>query len=415
MGIGSQVVGRLRVLGLRRAVLLVAGGLFVWWVGGKLLPDRVAATPVVRRLLVQSIVATGRVRSLSRARLGPAVSGTVARVLVREGDRVTAGQLLVQFDAAETLAQVAEARAALGQADAGMAGMVELRASVAAATLRSAEVRFQRAQSDYQRTRRLVEAGATAADQLDLANQTLEAARTDRDIAEAQLRAAQGGGSDRRTAEAARAQAVAAVQAAQARLDQTRIVAPGPGRVLTRDVEPGDVVQTGRVLLTVALDGPTQISAVPDEKDVARLREGQPAVASADAYPGERFPARVSYLASSIDPAQGTVEVRLDVDSAPGYLLPDMTVSVQIETGRRPAALVVPLTAVVGPLGATPSVWAVRGGRALLQPVTIGVRGEQVLEILEGLAEGEMVITVPPNGMRPGQRVRARIVGGTGG
>ncbi|MFN0178972.1 MAG: efflux RND transporter periplasmic adaptor subunit [Gemmatimonadales bacterium] len=415
MGFVSQVVGRLRVLGLRRAALLVVGGLSVWWAGGKLLPDRVDATPVTRRLLVQSIVATGRVRSLSRARLGPAVSGTVARVLVRDGERVSAGQLLVQLDPAEALAQLAQARAALGQAEAGMAGMVELRTSVAAATLRSAEVRFQRAQSEYQRTQRLVEAGATAADQLDLANQTLEAARAERDIAEVQLRAAQGGGADRRTAEAARAQASASVQAAQARLDNTRIVAPGPGRVLTRDVEPGDVVQTGRVLLTLALDGPTQISAVPDEKDVARLREGQPAVASADAYPGERFAAKVSYLASSIDPAQGTVEVRLDVDSAPEYLLPDMTVSVQIETGRRPTALLVPVTAVVGLLGTTPSVWAVRDGRSVLAPVTIGVRGEEYLEILEGLAEGDLVITVPPNGITSGQRVRARRVGEAGG
>jgi len=412
MGIGSAAVSRLRAWGLKRVLLGVVGLLAVWWGVGKIMPASVPTVAVSKRLLVQSIVATGRVRSLSRARLGPAVSGTVARVLVREGARVAAGQLLVQLDDAEERAQLAQAKAVLSQAEAGLTGMVELRESVAAAQLRSAEVAFKRADAGFVRTRRLVEAGATAADRLDAATQDLEAARSQRDIAEAQARAARGGGTDRRTAEAALEQARGAAAAALARLEQTRILAPAAGRVLTRDVEPGDAVQPGRVLLTLAVDGPTQLVAVPDEKDVARLREGQLATASADAYPGETFPARVTYVAASIDPAQGTVEIRLDVDSAPPYLLPDMTVSVQIETARRPDALVVPTGSVTGLTTAEPSVIVVRDGRATEQLVRLGVRGETEVEVLNGLGEGDQVLAPGAPRVAPGQRVRGRPAGG---
>jgi HlyD family secretion protein len=404
----SQITGRLRAFGLRRSALCLVALVVVWLVGRRLMPASGPTIAVIRQPLVQSVVATGRIRSLSRARLGPAISGTIAKVLVREGDRVIPGQRLVQLDDAEARAQVLQARAAVSQAEAGLAGMGELRETVSQATLRSADVGFRRAETNFNRTKRLVEAGAAPADQLDLAGQSLEAARSQRDIAEAELRAAQSGGANRRGVEANLELARAAVATALARLANTRIESPAAGRVLTREVEPGDAVQPGRGLMALALDGRTQIVAVPDEKDVARLREGQPAIASADAYPGETFPARVTYVAPAIDPNQGTVEVRLDVDSAPPYLLPDMTVSVQVETARIPAALVVPTEVVAEPSSASPWVLVVKDGRAEKVPITIGVRGERLLEVVSGLTEGDQVIANPKGGVRVGDRVRAQ-------
>lgn len=392
----------------RNLLLALAGLLVVWFGLGRLLPTAVDTVPVERRELVQSVVATGRVRSLSRARLGADLSGTVERVLVREGDLVRPGQVLVQLEDRESRAQVAQARAALAQAEAAVAGIGEVRQAVAEATLRSADVALARAEADFQRMQRLVDAGASAADQLDLARQSLEAARSQRDIARAQLRASGGGGSDRRGADANLEQARGALALAEARLANTRVVSPGAGRILTRDVEPGDAVQTGRVLLTMALDGPTQLVAVPDEKDVSRLAEGQPAVASADPYPDQAFPARVSYVAPSIDPEQGTVEVRLDVDSAPPFLRPDMTVSVQIETARRPAALTVPLAAIREPLSRAPWVLRLEGGRAVRRDLTLGVRGEVHAEVLTGLEEGDRIVAASARGVVAGDRIRAR-------
>ncbi len=361
-----------------------------------------------RRELVQSVVATGRVRSLSTARLGSAVSGTVNRVAVREGDRVRPGQVLLQLDDAEARAQLLQAEAARRQAEAGLAGIGEVRALVAAANLRSAEVVFQKAALDYQRTQRLVAAGATSTEQLDLANQVLAAARSQRDIAMAQKDATAGAGSERRGSEATLAEAVAAVALARARLANTRITAPGAGRVLTRDVEPGDAIQSGRVVLTLALDGTTQLVAVPDEKDVARLREGQLATASAEAFPEQTFAARVVYVAPAIDPEQGTVEIRLDVDRAPAYLRPDMTVSVQVETARRPNALVLPSSAIRDVVTPAPWVMVIRDGRVVRLPVTLGIRSEQSAEILTGPAEGDRVVGAGARSAVVGMRARPK-------
>ena len=92
------------------------------------------ATVVPERVeLVQTVVATGRVRSLARAQLGAAVSGTVARVRAREGDRVVAGQVLVELDGGEARAQLLQARAALARAEANLAAQDSVRAGIASA------------------------------------------------------------------------------------------------------------------------------------------------------------------------------------------------------------------------------------------------------------------------------------------
>ncbi len=398
----------LRKLTSRRTLLAVGTLLLAWWAWSRIRPVALETVLVERRELVQSVVATGRVRSLSTARLGSAVAGTVDLVAVREGDRVRPGQVLLQLDDAEARAQLLQAEAARRQAEAGLAGIGEVRAMVAAANLRSAEVAFQKVELDYQRTQRLVAAGATSTEQLDLANQVLAAARSQRDIAMAQKDATAGGGSERRGSEATLAEAQAAVALARARLANTRITAPGAGRVLTRDVEPGDAVQLGRVVLTLALDGTTQLVAVPDEKDVARLREGQPATASAEAFPEQTFAARVVYVAPAIDPEQGTVEIRLDVDSAPAYLRPDMTVSVQVETARRPNALVLPSSAIRDVVTPAPWVMVIRDGRVVRLPVTLGIRSEQSAEILTGPAEGDRVVGAGARSAVVGMRARPK-------
>ncbi|HSR14511.1 MAG TPA: efflux RND transporter periplasmic adaptor subunit, partial [Gemmatimonadales bacterium] len=196
------------------------------------------------------------------------------------------------------------------------------------------------------------------------------------------------------------------IAAAEARLSYTRITAPDNGVVLIRAVEPGDVVQPGRVLLELALRAPVMLSVVPDEKNLARLAVGQRAVASADAFPQERFPATVGYISPVVDPAQGTVEVRLGVDSAPAYLRPDMTVSVNIEVARRADAVAVPLDAVHDALGGAPWVLVIRDRTVIRQPVRLGALGTESAEVLEGLAEGDLVVPVSARNVAEGDRAR---------
>jgi HlyD family secretion protein len=243
-----------------------------------------------------------------------------------------------------------------------------------------------------------------------VSRQDLDDAQQARDLAASQVASTRiqarsaAAGSDRQVAQAALEQARGAEQASAARLDQLQIRSPADGVVTERDVEPGDVVQPGRVLLVVARDGATQLSVLPDEKNLAYLRIGQPAAASADAFPDRIFPATVAYVAPAVDLSRGTVEVKLDVADPPPFLRPDMTVSVNVEVGRDPAALVLPASA-VRDAGTDPWVLAVRGARTVRVPVKLGLRGEGSVQVVSGLEAGEAVVASGST-VGPGTRVR---------
>src|SRR5690606_3743279 len=97
-------------------------------------------------------------------------------------------------------------------------------------------------------------------------------------------------------------------------------------------------------------------------RNLAWIRVGQKAIASADAYPREHFEAEVSYIAPSIDPQRGSVQVRLKVPNPPGFLKPDMTVSVDLTVASKSNVLTVPSEAVRGVATADPWVLAVEQG-----------------------------------------------------
>lgn len=130
------------------------------------------------------------------------------------------------------------------------------------------------------------------------------------------------------------------------RLDRAEIRAPVDGVILSRSIEPGEVAAAGRTLMVLARTGLTQLVIEPDEKNLSLLRVGQSATASAEAFPDRTFGARVAFIAPSIDPTRGTVEVRLEVPEPPAYLRPAMTVSVEVEVAEKRGALVLDAGAV---------------------------------------------------------------------
>lgn len=391
---------------IRAAVLLLGFvsvlAILVWW-----LPTPVRTVTVQRQELTETLVTTGRVRSASRAGIGAPLVGTVEQVLAREGQRVGEGDLLVTLEDAEPRAAAAEARANLAVAEAQLDRLRDVDHPSATASLESAALELRQRELNVERVRALLEAGAVSPQALEDAERAAEAARARHTAALATARSLGTGGADRLAAQAAIERAREAVTSADARLALTRVRSPAAGTVLVRAVEPGDAVQPGRVLIELALDGPVELRAFPDERALARLRIGQRAVASADAYSEKTFPASVTWIAPVIDPRQGTVEVRLAVPSPPSYLLPDMTVSVNIELDRRATAATISIEAVRAPLTDTAWVLAVRDGRARRVTVGIGIRSDRLVEIIAGLEEGEPVI-VNGGGVRPGDRVRVR-------
>lgn len=359
-----------------------------------------------RKHLEQRVVASGRVRVPTRVQVATQVPGLVVAVGASEGQRVKAGALLVQMDDAEARAALSQAEAAVAQANARVAQLRRVGAIVATEALRQADTNLERAELELTRLRILEASGAVARAELDSAQYAVDVARAQRAAAQAQQVASAPLGADSRIAltELLRAQAQQA--GANVRLAQTRIVSPRDGVVLARSVEPGDVVQPARTLLVLAADGGPELVFHPDERNLAWLALGQRARASADAYPEQVFEAEVSYIAPSIDPQRGSIEVRLAVPHAPAFLLPDMTVSVDVAVARREDALVVPSEAVRDAATPRPWLFAVEGDRLVRKDLKLGIRGEGAVEVVEGLGEGSVVVL--PDGRRhaPGQHVR---------
>jgi len=366
----------------------------------------VHTTAASRRDLEQHIVASGRVRVPTRVQVSAQLAGLVVAVGAVEGQHVKAGDLLVQIDDSAERAAVAQAEAAVNQAKARVEQLRRVGAIVATEALRQADTNLERAQVELGRTTKLVERRAVAAVELENATHALDIARAQKNAAEAQQVASAPMGADSRLALAALLQAQAQLTGANVRMAQTRLVALQSGAVLARSVEPGDVVQPSRTLLVMAADADIQLVFQPDERNLAWIQLEQKARASADAFPQQVFDATVSYIAPSIDPQRGSVEVRLAVPTPPAFLKPDMTVSIDLTVAAKKAALTISSDAVRGTATPTPYVLTVEAGRVVRHDVGLGIRGEGSIEIVSGIDETSEVIVPDGRQLAVGARVR---------
>jgi HlyD family secretion protein len=351
---------------------------------------RVDAMEMRPRDLVQTLVVNGRVLAPRLVQIGAQQTGIVTRRLVEEGDKVREGQLLLELDSAET-------RASLAQAQAGLSQVHEVEQPLTRSNVAQAESTLRLAQWQHDRNEKLLKDGIIPESQLEDSRKGVDIARAALISARAQSRSS-ALGSSLKLAEAN-------VALARAKLAQTQVKSPAKGVVLTRTVEAGDQVQPGKLLFTLALDEPLQLLIQPDEKNLLQLRPGQEALASADAFPERRFPARICYVAPGVDATKGTVDVKLELPKIPDFLRPDMTVSVEIRYGQSKNVLALPLQAVRN--SSNPYVLVLRSGRAVKVPVKLGQRGEREAQVSEGLNSGDVVILNPA--AREGDRYRARL------
>jgi HlyD family secretion protein len=358
--------------------------------------------------LVQSVVATATVQARHRASVGTQVAGTVVEVKVLEGDRFRTGQVLLRLDDREARAAVSAADLAVRQAELKWREWRDVQAPVARESDRQAQANLVQARAQFERQQDLFRQGFVGQAALDEALRAWRVAEAQARSASAQGQAHVEGGIEQELTRSTLVQAQANLAAARARLSYTEVKAAFDGLVVSRSVEPGDTVQPGKTLLVLAPDGVTELVAQIDERNLSLLKVGQSALASADAYAGQKFQATISSIAPGVDPARGAVQVKLQVHEPPGYLRQDMTISVEIEVARKAVALALPVDAVHDIDAAQPWVWQVDGeGHAQRAPVKLGVRSGTRVEALSGLLAGAHIVAVAAPGLAQGQRVRA--------
>lgn len=392
------------------ALLLLAAAVLaavLWFAFGRA-PTAPAVT-VQAAPLVRTLQFSGRVATLSRVEVGSTVTGRVAAVLVREGDAVAAGQPLLRLEDEEWRAALAQAEAGVRQAAARLSGLQRGGLDAATAAVAQADAQLRAAEAEVRRTRELLAQGFVGQARLDEAERAAAVARAQRAAALAQRQGLDAGGSDIVQARAQQALSAAAAEAARVRLAQATVRAPADARVLSREVEPGQIVQPGRALLTLALAGPLELVAQVDERFLEELRIGQTAAVLADAFPQQRFAATLARIAPRVDAQRGSIELRFALPAVPDFLREDMTLSLEVTTAERARTRVLPLAALRGgPAGgddaARDEVWVVEGGRVAARPVRLGLRTLSAVEVLDGVADGEQVLVGPAPA--PGARVR---------
>ena len=384
-------------------VLIVAAAIYAITRPKAVVVDVLAAK---REDVQLSVVASGRVLAPARVEIGTTITGRIHKVAAREGVRVAADELLVALEQSELQAAVTQARAARDRARARVHSVTTLALPTAREARTQAASNVALAEKELKRSQELFAKGFISQSRVDEAERQLQVVRSQWAAAGTQVTAQEVQGAEAQQARMQLQEADAALALAQARLAQTEIRAPAAGVVLERLIEPGDIAQPARRMMTLALDGPARLIVQVDEKNLPLLAAGRTAMAAAEAFPNERFEAVIAYIAPGVDAARGTVEVRLDIPKPPPFLKADMTVSMDLAGPVLKQALIVPADAVRQLQSDAPYVMVLREDAAVRVPVRTGAQTQGRVQILEGLAPNDRVIVT--RDIEPGARVRER-------
>ena len=385
-------------------LLLIAAGAGYVFTRPKLVPVDIL---IAKREDVQtSVVASGRVLAPARVDIGSTITGRVQRVAVREGARVAAGELLVQLEQPELNAALLQARAVRDRSRARLDSVGKLALPTARESQSQAESTVALAEREWKRYQDLVAKGFVSQSRADEAERQVLVARSQLAASKSQVAAQSTQGAESQQARQQLVEAEAAVALAQARLAQTEIRAPAAAVVLERVVEPGDITQAAKRLMTLALEGPARLIVQVDEKNLPLLQMGRTAIATVDAFPTERFEAVIAYISSGVDASRGTVELRLDIPKPPAFLKSDMTVSIELAGPLLKQAVLLPADAVRQLSSDAAYVLVNRAGVATRVPVRTGLQLQGRVQMLQGVAPDDAVILTRE--VEAGARVKAR-------
>lgn len=368
------------------AVLMIAG--FVLY-QMHIAPVTVPGVAPTRQTVVSEVMGTGTLEARISTTISPKIAGRIGQTLADQGDRVESGQLLVRLDDDELQQQVEIARANL---EAAQAAIQRLNADQ-----RRAVAVFEHAKKSHDRVQALKEKNANTQDDVDRAIESLTIATAEATRAEAAISEGQKG----------LLAAEKTLEYHRARLADTLIKAPFAGLIVARQREAGDITVPGSAVLTLISTEELWISAWVDETMMSQLAVQQPARIIFRSQPERSYPGTVVRLGKQADRETREFVVDVEVQELPGNWAVGQRAEVFIETGRAENVLTIPLSTVIR-RNEKDGVWVADKGVVRWKPVMLGLRGRDLVEVQEGLAEHE-VLLAPVAGMIPlteGRRVR---------
>ena len=431
------------VLILIALVIIIVGSAAAYWSRRGDQGVMVSAETIHKRDLESIVSASGKIDPKKTVNISAQSQGRVTRLAVNEGDRVRAGQFLLQIDPIFAQSAVRRDEAAVAGAVTGL--------EQARVQLKSAQASLELARQTMKRQQELWEGGLTT-------RENLERAQAEVDVRESDLRARE---QEIRTRQEQIRQQQAGLTQSQHSLAQSRFEAPFDGIVTRRNVEEGENVvvgtmnNAGTVLLTIADMSVIEAEIEVDETDIPLVQIGQPAKVTIDAIEGKTYTGRVTEIGNSpIQAAAGqqagprtatNFKVVVTVDGEIPDVRPGFTCTAEITTSKRAQAVAVPIQAltvrellydekgnviqeprppkaggftfgpnVTPPVSAntntelkpgqkreeTEGVFVIRDNKALFVRVKVGIAGERYFEVTSGLQEGDRVITGPFDSVR---------------
>jgi macrolide-specific efflux system membrane fusion protein len=369
---------------------------------------------VTRRPFAATVTALGAVKPQigAEVRVGSRISGRVRKLRANVGDRVTKGQVIAELETADLDALIAQRRAEVKLAQSRLAA-IDLMAPAEEAKAQADVDRFgataKLAADDWERQQALLRRGVTTAAES-------ESARERHTVAQAQLESARralqlvrtGSAEQGKQSGADLERAHAALQSALVDRSFATIAAPISGIVGSVATQEGETVAAGLsapTFLTIVDLGRLQINAFVDEVDIGKVRPGQPATFTVDAFPARDFEGAVSAIYPSATIQDNVVKYVVAVNIAGGYaglLRPEMTASVRIKIDER-SVLAIPARAVRREDGGSVA-YVVAGGRPQPRPIRVGWRDGSWVEVVQGLNEGDRILLDPPVTSRSASR-----------
>ena len=367
-------------------LVLAAVAVLIWWF------SRPKAA-VVRTLLVQEAAtggdktllnASGYVTARREATVSSKVTGKVIEVLVEEGMKVEAGQVLARIDSSNVEKSLSVAEA---QAESARKGLAETLANL------------EQSEREFRRVTQLAAIKIASQSELDRAEAEAKSLK-------ARL--------ERQQADVAVTDREVAVWKQQ--LDDTIIRAPFAGIVTSKNAQPGEMISpmssggfTRTGICTIVDMSSLEVEVDVNESFINRVEAGQPVEATLDAYPDWRIPAKVVAIIPTADRQKATVKVRVGFEKLEPRVLPDMGVKVAFQrAGGYPAvttrSIVVPKAA-VRQLDGRDVVWLVREGKVERRAVTVGTTRGEELTIAAGVSGGDRLVIEGPGNLADGVKV----------